>query len=53
MWKDEEVLAVIDYVKNGTSIRKTTADLNVPKSTLGDRINGQIEHGREVDRKQS
>ena len=39
------MLAAVEAVRNGVTIRKAAADFNVPKSTLGDRITGRIEHG--------
>ena len=44
-WYDEDMLAAMESVKNRTSVKKAAADFNVPKSTLGDRINSWIQHG--------
>ena len=44
-WTEENMVAAMEAVRNGDSVRKAAADWNVPKSTLGDRISGRTEHG--------
>ena len=46
LWTEENMLAAIEAVKDGESVRKAAMDFNVPKSTLGDRVSGRTEHGK-------
>ena len=41
------MVAAIESVMSGQlSIRKAAAEFNVPKSSLGDRIHGRVQHGK-------
>ena len=41
------MVAAVQSVRSGKlSIRKAAAEFNVPKSSLGNRINGRVEHGK-------
>ena len=41
------MVAAVQSVRSGKlSIRKAAAEFNVPKSSLGNRVNGRVEHGK-------
>ena len=52
LWTEENMLAAIEAVKDGESVRKAAMDFNVPKSTLGDRVSGRTEHGKKSGHEQ-
>lgn len=47
LWREEDMVAAVQSVRSGKlSIRKAAAEFNVPKSSLGNRVNGRVEHGK-------
>ena len=45
-WTDDNMAKALDSVTNkGMSVRKAAPYYNVPKSTVGDRVSGRIQHG--------
>ena len=45
-WTDDNMAIALDSVTNkGMSVRKAALYYNVPKSTVGDRVSGRIQHG--------
>ena len=48
LWKEQDMAAAVQSVRSGKlSIRKAAAEFNVPKSSLGNRISGRVEHGKQ------
>lgn len=47
LWREQDMVAAVQSVRSGKlSIRKAAAEYNVPKSSLGNRVNGRVEHGK-------
>ena len=47
LWKEQDMVAAVQSVRSGKlSIRKAAAEFNVPKSSLANRINGRVDHGK-------
>ena len=45
-WTDESMTKALEAVtKNKMSVREAAARFNVPKSNLGDRVSGRVQHG--------
>ena len=45
-WVDDSMKKAMEaVVKNGASVREAAVRFGVPKSTLGDRISGRVQHG--------
>ena len=44
-WSDEAMLAALEAVKNGSSIKRAALEHGVPRTTLSDRHLGKVVHG--------
>ena len=45
-WSNQQMEAAMKAVESGSGINKAARDHGVPSTTLKDRINGKVEHGR-------
>ena len=45
-WSNESMEAALEAVKKGLPVRKAATQFGVPRTTLQDRVNGKVEHGK-------
>ena len=48
-WRNESMLNALEAVKKGSSIKRAAEEYGVPRTTLQDRVLGNVEHGKKPD----